>query len=79
MSQNDSSYLADTPLASKLGPQLALFQNEESGIAEKFRPYAWPSGDFLAWTHEQLISRASASANSDGNAGTAAAKLATRE
>ncbi len=48
MSQNDSSFLADTPLASKLGPQLALFQNEESGIVEKFRPYAWPTPDFLS-------------------------------
>ncbi len=57
MSQNDSSYLADTPLASKLGPQLALFQNEESGIVEKFRPYAWPTPDFLSFVRGQLSHR----------------------
>jgi hypothetical protein len=79
MSQNDSSYLADTPLASKLGPQLALFQNEESGIAEKFRPYAWPPADFLTFVRDQLSSRAGSAAHLDGDAGTQAAKLATRE
>jgi hypothetical protein len=48
MSQNDSSYLADTPAASKLGPQLALIVNEETALLEKFRPYAWPDADWLA-------------------------------
>ena len=57
MSQNDSSYLVDTPLASKLGPQSALFQNEESGIVEKFRPYAWPTPDFLSFVRGQLSHR----------------------
>ena len=47
MSQNDSSFLADTPAASKLGPQLALFVNEETALLEKFRPYAWPAADWL--------------------------------
>jgi hypothetical protein len=54
MSQNDSSYLADTPVASKLGPQLALFTNEESGLIEKFRPYSWPADEFLQWAADQL-------------------------
>jgi hypothetical protein len=54
MSQNDSSYLADTPIASKLGAQLALFVNEEAGVLEKFRPYAWPAADWLAWVKQQL-------------------------
>jgi S-DNA-T family DNA segregation ATPase FtsK/SpoIIIE len=54
MSQNDSSYLADTPVASKLGPQLALFLNEQSGLLEKFRPYSWPAPDWLDWAARQL-------------------------
>ncbi len=54
MSQNDSSYLADTPVASKLGPQLALFFNEQSGVVEKFRPYSWPAEEWLAWAARQL-------------------------
>jgi hypothetical protein len=57
MSQNDSSYLADTPIASKLGPQLALFVNEEAGVLEKFRPYAWPAAEWLAWAKQQLQGR----------------------
>jgi hypothetical protein len=57
MGQNDSSYLADTPIASKLGPQLAMFVNEESGILEKFRPYAWPAAEWLAWVAQQLQGR----------------------
>jgi energy-coupling factor transporter ATP-binding protein EcfA2 len=54
MSQNDSSYLADTPVASKLGPQLALFFNEQSGLLEKFRPYSWPPAEWLTWAAGQL-------------------------
>ena len=38
MSSNDSSHLIDVPLASKLGPHVALFHNEEEGRLEKFRP-----------------------------------------
>jgi hypothetical protein len=54
MSPNDSSLLADTPVASKLGPQLGLLVNEESGVLEKFRPYAWPAAEWLAWVTQQL-------------------------
>jgi hypothetical protein len=54
ISQNDSSYLADTPVASKLGPQLALLFNEQTGLLEKFRPYSWPAPDWLAWAARQL-------------------------
>jgi S-DNA-T family DNA segregation ATPase FtsK/SpoIIIE len=54
MSANDSSYLIDTPLASKLGPHVALFQNEEEGRLEKFRPYAWPSQEWLAAVQERF-------------------------
>jgi hypothetical protein len=54
MSQNDSSFLADTPAASKLGPQLALIVNEETALLEKFRPYAWPAADWLMWAAGML-------------------------
>ncbi len=47
MSPNDSSYLIDSPLASKLGQQLAIFQNEDAGVLEKFRPYKWPDAEWL--------------------------------
>src|SRR5207247_2375345 len=42
MSANDSSTLMDTPVASKLGPQRAIFYTEDQGKLEKFRPYALP-------------------------------------
>jgi hypothetical protein len=54
MSANDSSHLIDTPLASKLGPNVAIFHNEEEGRLEKFRPYAWPSLDWLATVQERF-------------------------
>jgi hypothetical protein len=57
MSNADSSNLIDTPQASKLGPNLALFYNEEEGRLEKFRPYAWPTPEFVDWTVEQLQAR----------------------
>ena len=51
---NDSSHLIDIPLASKLGPHVALFHNEEEGRLEKFRPYAWPSLDWLRTVQERF-------------------------
>ena len=60
MSNADSSHLIDTPAASKLGPNLALFYNEEEGRLEKFRPYAWPTPEFVAMAVEQLQSRGAA-------------------
>ncbi len=57
MSNADSSNIIDTPAASKLGPNLAYFYNEEEGRLEKFRPYAWPSAEFIAHAVEQLKSR----------------------
>jgi hypothetical protein len=47
MSSSDSRTLVDSPLASKLGPQRALFIHEETGTLEKFRPYAFPSAEWL--------------------------------
>ncbi|HEY2882937.1 MAG TPA: FtsK/SpoIIIE domain-containing protein [Pirellulales bacterium] len=54
MSANDSSHLIDTPLASKLGPHVAIFYNEEEGRLEKFRPYAWPSLEWLIAVQERF-------------------------
>ena len=47
MGANDSSTLIDSPLASRLGFHRALLANEESGLQEKFRPYALPDAAFL--------------------------------
>ncbi len=46
MSANDSSTLIDTPAASKLGENRALYFSEEENRIEKFRPYGVPE---LAW------------------------------
>jgi S-DNA-T family DNA segregation ATPase FtsK/SpoIIIE len=48
MSASDSSQLVDSPAASRLGPQRALFIHEETGTLEKFRPYAFPTPEWLA-------------------------------
>ena len=42
MSAEDSVNLIDTPAASKLGPNRALFYDEDEGRLEKFRPYSPP-------------------------------------
>ena len=42
MSANDSSTLIDTPAASKLGENRALYYSEEENRIEKFRPYGVP-------------------------------------
>jgi hypothetical protein len=48
VSATDSSTLIDSPSASKLGPQRALLHREDAGTQEKFRPYAFPSGSWIA-------------------------------
>ena len=57
MSASDSSQLVDSPLASKLGPQRALFIHEETGTFEKFRPYAFPAATWLATVAERMRAR----------------------
>jgi len=57
MSANDSSTLIDSPAASRLGPNRALFNSEELGKLEKFRPYGYPSHDWLAMVHTKLSGR----------------------
>jgi DNA segregation ATPase FtsK/SpoIIIE, S-DNA-T family len=57
MSGNDSSQLVDTPIAAKLGPQRALFIHEETGTLEKFRPYAFPTPEWLDTVSSQMRAR----------------------
>ena len=47
VSASDSSTLIDSPIASRLGPQRVILHSEETGTQEKFRPYAWPSTDWI--------------------------------
>jgi len=60
MSTTDSSHLIDSPAASRLGRNRALFHREEQELPEKFRPYGLPPADWLAWAKEQLRKRAGA-------------------
>ncbi len=48
MSAADSSNLLDTPAANKLSPNRALLYNDETGEAEKFRPYEIPTDEWLS-------------------------------
>ena len=57
MSAADSSTLIDNPVASKLGVNRALFHSEDRGQPEKFRPYALPLEEWLAWVKERLRTR----------------------
>ena len=46
----------DSPAASRLGAHLAIYYSEE-GQAEKFRPYAVPTAEWLAFVQQQLAAR----------------------
>jgi len=48
MSGVDSSTLIDTPIASVLGQNRAIYFSEDQGILEKFRPYALPDPRWVA-------------------------------
>lgn len=58
MSATDSSTLIDAPTASRLGFHRALLANEESGLVEKFRPYALPGEALLDLVARRLKGRA---------------------
>ena len=55
MSGADSTQLIDSPNATKLGLQRALYYNEEQGLLEKFRPYALPETGWLDTVGSQLV------------------------
>ncbi|MBU0638019.1 MAG: cell division protein FtsK [Planctomycetes bacterium] len=57
MSAADSSNLIDTPEANQLGLYRALLYSEERGLLEKFRPYAAPDADWLAYAEHCLARR----------------------
>ena len=57
MSGTDSSQLVENPSAGRLGEQRALFVQEETGTLEKFRPYQFPSDEWLTTLSERLRSR----------------------
>ncbi|MCE9567497.1 MAG: protein kinase [Planctomycetes bacterium] len=57
MSPTDSSTLMDTPAASRLGRNRALFLVEDQDRPEKFRPYGLPSAEWLDSVSEKLRSR----------------------
>jgi len=54
MSADDSTNLIDSPAASKIGANRALFYDEEENRLEKFRPYGLPSKEWLEWASKQL-------------------------
>ena len=47
MNQTDSASLVDTPVAATLGPGRAIVYRDQTGTTEKFRPFAWPSDEWL--------------------------------
>jgi hypothetical protein len=57
MSSSDSSTLVDTPIAAKLGPNRGLFIHEETGTVEKFRPYAFPTPEWLTEVSAKMRAR----------------------
>ncbi|MBL8814687.1 MAG: hypothetical protein JNL58_01565 [Planctomyces sp.] len=50
MNQTDSASLVDTPVASTLVPGRAILYRDQTGTAEKFRPFAWPTSVWLGST-----------------------------
>ncbi|MDP7069890.1 MAG: FtsK/SpoIIIE domain-containing protein [Phycisphaerales bacterium] len=47
MGANDSGQLIDSTAAADLGPGRAIIHREETGVIEKFRPWAMPDEDWL--------------------------------
>lgn len=62
MSPGDSSQLIDSPAASKLGANRALYASEEQNQLEKFRPYGLPPRDWLDEVRARFRSRPVSSA-----------------
>jgi len=57
MSSSDSSTLVDTPIAAKLGPNRGLFIHEETSTLEKFRPYSFPTPEWLSEVTAKMRAR----------------------
>jgi DNA segregation ATPase FtsK/SpoIIIE, S-DNA-T family len=67
MSANDSSTLIDTPAASKLGENRAMYYSEEENRFEKFRPYGVPELTWLESVKRRFDARPRPASN--GHAG----------
>jgi hypothetical protein len=57
MSANDSSTLIDSPAASKLGENRALYFSEEENRIEKFRPYGVPEPRWMESVQRRFAAR----------------------
>jgi S-DNA-T family DNA segregation ATPase FtsK/SpoIIIE len=57
MSAADSSHLLDSPIASRLGRNRALYATDEVAQPEKFRPYGLPSLAWLTEVKQQLAEK----------------------
>ena len=53
MNQTDSASLVDNPVAASLGPGRAIIYRDQTGTTEKFRPFSWPSTQWLRKIREQ--------------------------
>ena len=47
LNQTDSASLIDTPVAAALSPGRAILYRDQTGSADRFRPFNWPSGGWL--------------------------------
>ena len=48
LNQTDSASLLDTPVAAALSPGRAILYRDQTGAADKFRPFAWPTTEWLS-------------------------------
>jgi DNA segregation ATPase FtsK/SpoIIIE, S-DNA-T family len=69
MSANDSSTLIDTPAASKLGENRALYYSEEENRIEKFRPYGVPELEWLEGVKRRFAARPQPEVNGQADGG----------
>ncbi len=47
LNQTDSASLIDTPAAASLSPGRAILYRDQTGSADRFRPFSWPSEEWL--------------------------------
>jgi hypothetical protein len=55
MNASDSSNLIDSPAAARLGTHRALLYREETGTAEKFRPYGVPAASWWDGVRQRML------------------------
>ena len=47
LNQTDSASLIDTPVAASLGQGRAILYRDQTGAADRFRPFDWPTQNWL--------------------------------